>query len=70
VNELNVRGKKVALIGGSGFIGHNLALKLTELGAQVHVIDSLQVNNLGAFSNAYDDPNKALSLHVINQRLT
>jgi nucleoside-diphosphate-sugar epimerase len=70
VNELNVRGKKVALIGGSGFIGHNLALKLTELGAQVHVIDSLQVNNLGAFSNAYDDPNKALYLHVINQRLT
>jgi nucleoside-diphosphate-sugar epimerase len=70
LKDLNVRGKKVALIGGSGFIGHNLALKLTELGAQVHVVDSLQVNNLGAFSNAYDDPNKALYLHVINQRLT
>jgi nucleoside-diphosphate-sugar epimerase len=70
VNDIDVRGKKVALIGGSGFIGHNLALELTRLGAEVHVIDSLQVNNLGAFSNAYNDPNKALYLEVINQRLT
>ena len=69
MNDIDVRGKKVALIGGSGFIGHNLALRLAELGAEVHVIDSLQVNNLGAFSNAYNDPNKALYLHVINERL-
>jgi nucleoside-diphosphate-sugar epimerase len=69
VNDIDVRGKRVALIGGSGFIGHNLALELAGLGAEVHVVDSLQVNNLGAFSNAYNDPNKALYLHVINQRL-
>lgn len=69
MKDIDLRGKKVALIGGSGFIGHNLALKLNELGAEVHVIDSLQVNNLGAFSNAYDDPNKALYLHIINTRL-
>jgi len=35
----------------------------------VHVVDSLQVNNLGAFSNVVGDPNKALYLHVINERL-
>lgn len=69
MKDINLKGKKIALIGGAGFIGHNLALKLVELGADVHIIDSLQVNNLGAFSNVYDDPNKALYLHVINDRL-
>lgn len=62
-------GKRVALIGGAGFIGHNLALRLRELKADVHVIDSLQVNNLGAFSNTVGDPNKTLYLHLINERI-
>lgn len=65
-----IKDRRVALIGGSGFIGHNLALELRRLGADVHVIDSLQVNNLGAFSNAVGDPNKSLYLHVINERLS
>jgi nucleoside-diphosphate-sugar epimerase len=65
----DVTNKRIALIGGAGFIGHNLALRLRELGADVHVIDSLQVNNLGAFSNAVGDPNKALYLHLINERM-
>src|SRR5215813_6001849 len=65
----DIQGKRVALIGGAGFIGHNLALALREGGADVHVVDSLQVNNLGAFSNAVGDANKALYLHVINERL-
>ena len=38
--------KKITLIGGCGFIGHNLALKLNETGFNVNVIDSLAVNNL------------------------
>ncbi len=69
MNDIDLSGKKIALIGGAGFIGHNLALRLTQLGAEVHAVDSLQVNNLGAFSNVHDDPNKALYLHVINERL-
>jgi nucleoside-diphosphate-sugar epimerase len=69
VKDIDLKGKKIALIGGAGFIGHNLALKLVQLGAQVDVIDSLQVNNLGAFSNVYGDPNKTLYLHIINERL-
>jgi nucleoside-diphosphate-sugar epimerase len=66
---IELRGRKIALIGGAGFIGHNLALTLAKLGAEVHVLDSLQVNNLGAFSNVSNDPNKALSLFLINERL-
>jgi len=57
--------QRIALIGGAGFIGHNLALELQRLGAEPHVIDGLQVNNLGAFSNATGDPNKALYLQMI-----
>lgn len=62
-------GKRAVLIGGAGFIGHNLALGLRRLGADVHIVDSLQVNNLGAFSNAVGDPNKTLYLNIINERL-
>lgn len=62
-------GKRVALIGGAGFIGHNLALELKRQGADPHVIDGLQVNNLGAFSNATGDPNKTLYLQLIHERL-
>jgi nucleoside-diphosphate-sugar epimerase len=66
---IQLQGRKIALIGGAGFIGHNLAITLAKLGAEVHVIDSLQVNNLGAFSNSHDDQNKVLYLHLINERL-
>jgi len=65
----NLSGKRIALIGGAGFIGHNLALTLNALGADVHVIDGLQVNNLGAFSNVVNDPLKMLYLHLINERI-
>jgi nucleoside-diphosphate-sugar epimerase len=64
-----VKNRRVALIGGAGFIGHNLALRLRKLEADVHVVDSLQVNNLGAFSSVVGDPNKALYLHLINARM-
>lgn len=64
-----LKGKRIALIGGAGFIGHNFALELQLQGAEPHVIDGLQVNNLGAFSNASGDPNKALYLQMIHDRL-
>lgn len=65
----NLKGRRVALIGGAGFIGHNLALELKRLGAEPHVVDSLQVNNLGAFSNATTDPNKTLYVQMVYERL-
>ena len=68
--NINLSGKRVALIGGAGFIGHNIALKLKKLGADPHVIDSLQVNNLGAFThNMNANPNDKLYVGFINERL-
>lgn len=64
-----LNGRRVALIGGAGFIGHNLALELKSHDAEVHIIDSLQVNNLGAFSNGTDDPSKQLYMQLIYERL-
>jgi nucleoside-diphosphate-sugar epimerase len=65
----SLKGKHIVLVGGAGFIGHNLALELQRMGAEPHVIDSLQVNNLGAFSNQSGDPNKALYVEFVYERL-
>ncbi|MGE0445918.1 MAG: NAD-dependent epimerase/dehydratase family protein [Vicinamibacterales bacterium] len=63
-------GKRVALIGGAGFIGHNLALALKTSGAQVDVIDGLQVNNLlSVASNVMDPWQRQMYLRMLNQRL-
>lgn len=37
--------KKILIIGGAGFIGHNLALKLNQEGNDIYILDSLSVNN-------------------------
>ena len=63
-------GKKVVLLGGGGFIGHNLALKLAELGCDVHIIDSLQVNNLGSFSADSQNIKNKEYVNIINERLS
>ncbi|HEX9785646.1 MAG TPA: NAD(P)-dependent oxidoreductase [Opitutaceae bacterium] len=65
-----IRGRKITLIGGAGFIGHNLALTLAERGANVEIIDSLQVNNLLWFSSHdADAQHRELYLRIINERL-
>ena len=65
-----ISGQKIALIGGGGFIGHNLAIALHKLGAQVDIVDSLQVNNLYAFGKTNTDiVNRDLYIKIINQRL-
>jgi len=67
-NVENLSGRRVAIIGGAGFIGHNLALALVKRGAHVETIDSLQVNNLLWFSSQ-NDRHRDLSLAILNQRL-
>jgi nucleoside-diphosphate-sugar epimerase len=62
-------GKKITLIGGAGFIGHNLAIHLKNLGADVSIIDSLQVNNLASFSvSSKESVNRTLYLSILNER--
>lgn len=39
-------GERVMLIGGAGFIGHNLALRLREASVETMVVDNLMVNSL------------------------
>ncbi len=66
----SVAGRRIALIGGAGFIGHNLALRLKRLGAEPFVVDSLAVNNYYSIKGGVDDiPNAALYLKIIEQRL-
>lgn len=60
---------RVALIGGAGFIGHHLALELTRQGAEVFILDSLQVNNLIALLADPAIENQSFYVQLINQRL-
>ena len=65
-----LKGRRVVVVGGAGFIGHNLALSLHQDGADVHIIDNLQVNNLLWITSSDSDmPQRDLYLNVINQRL-
>ncbi len=66
---LDIKGRRIALVGGAGFIGHNLALALKAGGADVHIVDSLQVNNLMYFTSTPELHNRNLYLRIINQRL-
>ncbi|HRY28811.1 MAG TPA: NAD(P)-dependent oxidoreductase [Elusimicrobiota bacterium] len=65
-----LKGKKILLIGGAGFIGHNMALTFSQWGAEVHIVDGLQVNNLLWFSSQDNDSeHKDLYMRFIQERL-
>ncbi len=65
----NFNGKRIVLIGGAGFIGHNLALVLKEAGAVVEIIDNLQINNLLTFAAcSYQEDNRDRYFDMINER--
>ena len=66
---IDLKNKKVLLIGGGGFIGHNLALKLVEQGIDVEIIDSLQINNFLSFISNGKLSNRDLYLKLLNQRI-
>jgi nucleoside-diphosphate-sugar epimerase len=44
----NLSNERIALVGGAGFIGHNLATHLRQYGAEVMVMDNLMQNNMTA----------------------
>lgn len=65
-----ITDRRVTIIGGAGFIGHNLALHLKALGADVSVIDGLEVNNLmSVLANTDKLPYPRLSHLVLMERL-
>ena len=67
---ISLKDRRIILIGGAGFIGHHLALALKKAQANVHIIDSLQVNNLLDFTSTTDTiANRNLYLQIIHQRL-
>ena len=75
INDPNLnsklKNKNITIIGGAGFIGHNLSLKLKDLNANVTIIDSLQVNNLGYYTTNYiTNPNSERYIAFINERLS
>ena len=60
--------KKILIVGGCGFIGHNLAVNLKKNGNLVYVTDSLSVNNLLSFTDI-EIKNKDLYRSILNSRL-
>ena len=55
-------GKRIMLVGGAGFIGHNLALELSKLGASVMIVDNLMVNSL--IDNVFDSHRELSLIHI------
>lgn len=53
-----LRGERVMLVGGAGFIGHNLALELRRIGVETMVVDNLMVNSL--IESVYGDDRDAV----------
>ena len=65
---MDIKNQKILLIGGCGFIGHNLALYLKDKGADPHIVDSLAINNLYSIDNE-DIKNKVLYSAILNNRI-
>jgi nucleoside-diphosphate-sugar epimerase len=70
MGNIQIKNRRVLIIGGAGFIGHNLALHLKSLEAEVTIIDGLEVNNLtSVLGNSDNLPYPHLSYTVLNERL-
>ena len=63
-----MKSKKIALIGGAGFIGHNMAIALKKRGHTPIIIDSLAVNNMLSFTDN-EIKNRKLYWSILNQRM-
>ena len=61
--------KKIILVGGAGFIGHNLAISLKLKGANVKVLDSLLINHIGEHSNSKIGKENPIYLKFLKMKL-
>ena len=60
--------KNILLVGGCGFIGHNLAIHLKKLGHKPRFVDSLSVNNILSFADK-EVKNKRLYSSILQNRI-
>ena len=63
-----MNNKKILLVGGCGFIGHNLAIHLKKMGADPVIVDSLSVNNMLSFADN-EIKNRKLYSSILNNRI-
>ena len=63
-----MESKKIAIVGGGGFIGHNMAISLKKRGHKPYIIDSLAVNNMLSFTDS-EIKNRKLYWAILNQRI-
>ena len=62
--------KKITIIGGAGFIGHNLALRLIKLGFEISIIDNLEINSFGSLKDNINNlPYPLLSKKILEERI-
>ena len=61
----------ILLVGGCGFIGHNLALYLKSIGKNPTIVDSLSVNNLNSpdAKKITKENNNELYNSILNNKL-
>ena len=68
---MNIPKKKILIVGGAGFIGHNLGIKLRDLQYEVTIVDSLAINNLYSIDKDVDYIKfPELAREIINERLS
>jgi len=68
IPDLDFKGRRFLLVGGAGFIGHNLALRLHQHGAEVAILDSLQVNNVLSLHDSQSAPQERLLYEIMLQQ--
>ena len=65
-----MKNSKILIIGGAGFIGHNLAIYLKKKKFNVLTVDSLKINNLAHVKkNIKNKTQKKLYTTFLNERL-
>jgi nucleoside-diphosphate-sugar epimerase len=64
-----LKGRKVIIVGGAGFIGHHLAIRLKNLGAGVTIIDNLMVNNYYHYLDNRHMPQAELYIGFTRERI-